>query len=285
MSTPAPGDTVSPATPARPTDRTPGRALPPEVGYRAAAPGQVRHRPPVRRQPGLLSWLLALAALLSVAALLWMLFHEPADPWRDRLLGVDAAIAGLFLVEWCWRLVRARPRGRFLKASWWELVAMVPLLTPWVGDHAVPLVVVGVARVARLIEEGDVVFGDRVTEWLIAHFTDPIVETIKRPITIAVLDEVIDVIKTGTYAANVRNALDENHAELEAMVLELIREDQATGKLKYLPFHDDLVRLIADTVLRIVNGALDDPRTTELISDVIRNSATQLRQAIRDEET
>jgi hypothetical protein len=65
------------------------------------------------------------------------------------------------------------------------------------------------------------------------------------------------------------------------MVVDLVRQDRATGKLKYLPFHDDLVTMISDTVLRLVNGALDDPRTTELISDVIANSADQLRVAVR----
>jgi len=260
-------------------------ALPPEAIFQAVPPkAQLHHRGALRRRPGFLAWLLALASLLSLAALAWILFWEPAQPWHDRVVGVDVAISALFALQWLWRLVRARNDGAFLSKAWWELVAIVPLITPWAGDHTVPLVVVGLARLARAIDKCDDLYGDFITIWLIHHFSAPIVEAIKRPITVAVLDEVIDVIKTGTYAENVKNALDENHAELEAMVLELIREDQTTGKLRYLPFHDDIVRLVADTVLRIVDGALEDPRTTELVSDVIRNSATQLRQAIRAQD-
>jgi len=259
--------------------------LPPGAVYQAELPIRPPHHPrPARRKPGFLSWLLAAAAILSVICLAWIWFWDPADPWRARVIGADVAVSGLFLLRWLWQLAAARHRSTFLQGAWWELIAMVPLITPWVGDHTVPLVVIGVARLARAIDKGDDLYGDFITIWLIRHFSAPIVEAIKRPITVAVLDEVIDVIKTGTYAENVKNALDENHAELEAMVLDLIREDQATGKLKYLPFHDDIVKLVSDTVLRIVDGALDDPRTTELISDVIRNSASQLRQAIRDEE-
>ena len=92
------------------------------------------------------------------------------------------------------------------------------------------------------------------------------------------------MLQAGTYAANVRAALDENRAELEAMVLELVRNDPTTGKLRYVPFHDEIVQMVSDTVLRIVDGALDDPRTTELISDIIRNSATQLRHAVRSKD-
>ena len=131
-----------------------------------------------------------------------------------------------------------------------------------------------------MVDRTDNVLGDRITAALVVHFTDPIVDAIKRPITVAVLDEVIEVIEAGTYAANIKAALDENHAELEAMVLDLVRRDPTTGRLRYVPFHDEIVQMVADTVLRIVDGALDDPRSTELIRDVIRNSATQLRHAV-----
>ncbi|MEX0428431.1 ion transporter [Nocardioides sp. DS6] len=283
----------SPATPTRTAPpggpATTGRpqlphALPSDAIFRAVPPkAQLHHRAAAHRRPGFLAWLLALASLLSLAALVWVLCWPPAQPWHDRVVGVDVAISALFALQWLWRLARTRGDRAFWGTAWWELVAIVPLITPWAGDHTFPLVVVGLARLARAIDTCDDLYGDFITIWLVHHFSAPIVEAIKRPITVAVLDEVIDVIKTGTYAANVRSALDENHAELESMVLELLREDQTTGKLKYLPFHDDIVKLVADTVLRIVDGALDDPRTTELISDVIRNSATQLRQAIRDE--
>jgi hypothetical protein len=80
---------------------------------------------------------------------------------------------------------------------------------------------------------------------------------------------------------NVSTALEENRLELESLILDLISQDQAAGKLRRVPFHDDVVRLVSDTVFRIVHGALDDPRVHELIDDVIRNSATQLRQSVR----
>lgn len=148
----------------------------------------------------------------------------------------------------------------------------------WLG------IAIAVARFARAADRTDNVFGDRITVQAINHFSGPIIDTIKRPITIAVLDEVIDVVQEGTYAANVKAALAENRAEVEAMVLELVRNDPTTGKLRYVPFHDEIVQMTADTVLRIIDGALDDPRTTELISDIIRNSATQLRQAVRSKD-
>jgi hypothetical protein len=230
-----------------------------------------------RRQPaGPVEWLLVAVAWGSLGIGVLLLVWSPQ--W---LLNLDAAICAAFLVAISWRWLRFRIGWRYLGKHWWEVVALVPLLVGgplWVG------IVIAVARFARAADRTDNVFGDKITAQTINHFSAPIIDTIKRPITIAMLDEVIDVLNQGTYAANARAALQENRAELEAMVLELVRSDPATGKLRYLPFHDDVVQMISDTVLRIIDGALDDPRTTELIGDVIRNSAAQLRHAILTKE-
>jgi len=140
-----------------------------------------------------------------------------------------------------------------------------------------------IARLTRLGDRTDNIVGDRFTAALIKHFADPIIDSIRRPVTVAVLDEVVAVMKKGTYATNIKHAIDENRDELEAMVLELVKEDRTTGRLKYVPFHDEIVRSTTDTILRILDRALADPRTTELISDVIRTSTDQVRRAVREQ--
>jgi voltage-gated potassium channel len=227
-------------------------------------------------------WALVGLTWLALVTNVWLLFLEPhRHAWREGVQIADTAIAALLLLAICWRWLRFRIGRIYLTRRPWEIPALFPFLVPTVGEWHWVLWIVLLCRVARMVDRTDNVVGDRITAALVEHFSGPIVEAIKRPITVAVLDEVIDVIKEGTYAANLKAALDENRAELEAMVLDLVRQDQTTGKLRYLPFHDDIVRLVADTVLRITDGALSDPRTTELISDVIRNSADQLRHALR----
>ena len=234
------------------------------------------------RQHTLVSWFLVFLTWVSLALNVWLLFLDPhTATWHDRLRYADWGVSGFLALSICWRWLRFRIGRRYLREHWWEVPALVPLAVPHATAWHGVLWLVLAARVVRVVDRTDNYFGDKIVEALLQHFADPIVDTIRRPITIAVMDEVIAVIQEGTYAANVRAALDENHAELEAMVHELVMADPTTSKLRLLPFHDDLVKLVADTVLRIVDGALDDPRTTELISDVIRNSATQLRHAIR----
>ena len=235
----------------------------------ASAPGRRRDASPT-------DWVLVLASWASLVLGVVLLLWSP-----QRLQYADAGLCAAFLCAICWRWLRFRIGWRYLRKHWWEAVALVPLM-PLVPDGPLWLgIVIAVARFARAADRTDNVFGDRITAQTINHFSGPIIDTIKRPITVAVLDEVIDVLREGTYAANVKAALDENRAELEAMVLDLVRKDPTAGKLRYVPFHDEIVQMVADTVLRMVDGALDDPRTSELISDVIRNSATQLRHAVR----
>jgi hypothetical protein len=240
------------------------------------------------RRGTVLDWGLLVLAAVSVAVNAWFLFG-PQPPysgsratWHDALLVVDSAVCVVFLLAICFRWLRF-PIGRvYLVRHWWEVPALVPFVLPGIGDRHWLLWVVLAARVARLADRTDNIFGDRFTAALVKHFADPIVDVIRRPITVAVLDEVGDVLRKGTYAANVKHAIDENRAEIEAMVLDLVKQDRATGRMRFVPFHDEIVRSSTDTVLRILDRALEDPRTTELISDIIRTSVEQVREAVRD---
>jgi voltage-gated potassium channel len=240
------------------------------------------------RRGTIIDWTLLVLAAVSVGLNAWFLFG-PQPPyagsradWHDALLVADLAICVVFLVAICIQWLRFRIGRMYLSRHWWEIPALVPFVVPWVGDHHWVMWILLAARGARLADRTDNIFGDRFTAALVKHFADPIVDAIKRPITVAVLDEVNEVLRMGTYAENIRRAVAENRAEIEAMVLELVREDHTTRRLRFVPFHDDIVRSSTDTVLRIVDGALDDPRTTELISDVIRTSVAQIQLAVRE---
>lgn len=104
---------------------------------------------------------------------------------------------------------------------------------------------------------------------------------VKRPLTIVVLDEVAAVIQTGHYTRNISEALKENHDELKALVAEKVRQDPNIRLVGRLPGYDTVIGEVTETTLRVLIEMLDDPRTDELISDVLRNNLTQIKQAVR----
>jgi hypothetical protein len=258
--------------------RTPGSYPGPGIGDPDGsgpqrAPGKPA-APPVR----LTDWLMLLLAIASVALLSWVTFWDVAPEIHERVVIADYVICGIFFVEFVWRWRRSGMGLRFLALYWYEVLGMIPLSDPAFRSFRLIRVVVIVMRLARAADRA---FGDRATAYVVGRFADTIVQVIRKPVTVAVLDEVIAVIQTGNYTKHVSAAIAENREELDALIVDLVRTDQATGKLRYLPFHDDVVKLVADTVFRIADGALADPRVHELISDAIRESATELRSNVR----
>ena len=111
-----------------------------------------------------------------------------------------------------------------------------------------------------------------------------LVDLIRRPITIAVLDEVAGVIQTGRYTRNISAALVENHDELKRLVAEKVREDPALGMVGRLPGYDAVVGQVSETTLRVLVEMLGDPRMDELFSDLLRNNLEQIKRAVRERE-
>lgn len=234
-------------------------------------------KPPV----GWADWTMLVIALVSVVLLSWITFWDVTATVERRVIIADYAICGLFLVEFLWRWGRSGEGWRFPLRYWYEVLGMIPISNPVFRGFRLLRIFIVLARLGRAADRA---FGDRVTAAVLTHATDTLVETIKRPITVAVMDEVAAVLQTGHYTQNIAAALQENRDELDQMIVELVKQDSRIGRLRRLPFHDDVVRLVSDTVFRLVFEVLNDPRTDELISDMLRENIDQMRLAVRARE-
>jgi hypothetical protein len=119
---------------------------------------------------------------------------------------------------------------------------------------------------------------------LVNRASERVVTSIKRPLTIAVLDEVADVLKAGHYTRNIASALRENHEQIKLMVAEKVKQDPTAGRIGLLPFHDRLIDEVSETTLRVLLELLADPRTDELFSDLLRDNINQLRDAVHEHQ-
>jgi hypothetical protein len=122
------------------------------------------------------------------------------------------------------------------------------------------------------------------TPWairLVNRGTDKVVDFVKRPITVAVLDEVSVVLQSGHYTKNISAALVENQEELRQLVAEKVRQDPSSRIISRLPMYDAVVNQVTETTLRVLVEMLGDPRMDELISDLIRHNLDQIKAAVR----
>lgn len=95
------------------------------------------------------------------------------------------------------------------------------------------------------------------------------------------LDEVVKVLETGNYPENLAKSLGASKDELRTIIAEKIAEDPQLGKLKRLPFHDEIVRTVVDTSFRVLLEVLVDPRIDDFFSAVVRDNREQIRLAVQ----
>jgi len=125
------------------------------------------------------------------------------------------------------------------------------------------------------------------TPWvihLLNRLRDRVVALVKRPVTIMVLDEVAAVIQTGHYTQNISDALLENHDALNQLVAEKVRADPNVRLIGRLPGYDTVVSETTEMVMRVLIDMLGDPRTDELVSDLLRNNLQQIKRAVRERD-
>jgi voltage-gated potassium channel len=222
-------------------------------------------------------WLMVLLAVISVGMLLWVWLADPPVATQQLLFTIDVGICAVFFVEFLFRWRAGGWGWKFLGRNWFEVVGMVPVSHPALRAFRLVRIIVLVARLGRAVDR---TIGDAVTQRLVNRFLGAVIDVLKKPVTVAVLDEVAAVLKTGRYAQNISRALADNQTELRQMVLDKIKADPTAGRLKRIPFHDEIVGTVTDTTIRVVLEMLADPRTDDMISDTLRENLDQIRTAV-----
>ena len=147
-------------------------------------------------------------------------------------------------------------------------------------------VLVGGSLVAALLGALLVRLGVR-RPWVVrraSRVTYRLLDLVKRPLTIVVLDEVAAVIQTGHYTKNISDALRENHDELKLLVAEKVRQDPNARLVSRLPGYETIVSEVTETMMRVLIQMLSDPRMDEVVSDLLRNNLEQIKIAVRERQ-
>ncbi|RLK59132.1 ion transporter [Actinokineospora cianjurensis] len=225
-------------------------------------------------------WAMLLLAVLAVGLLVYRAFWHPPVEQVRVILWVDRGLCAVFAVEFLWRWAAVGFTRRFVLVNWYDLVGMIPVAHVALRAFRLLRVVRIGVQLTRLRRPVDRSVGEELAHRAMARFGGVLIDVVRKPLTVAVLEEVASVLRTGHYARNLASALEENRAEIRAMVLEKIRQDPQAGLLRRVPFHDEIVGSVTDATLRVLLEMLADPRTDELISDLLRENIEQIRTAV-----
>lgn len=232
------------------------------------------------RRVGPLDWLMLALALVSVGLLAWEMFGQVSADATRLIFAADYAICAIFAAEFCWRWHQTGWSLEYVKRNWYDLLGMIPLQHPALRGLRLFRVVRIVLLLSRFGRAADRALGEEFTYRFVNRFKNAIVESISGAVTVAVLDEVSEVLAKGQYARNIARALEENQSELRTMIAEKLRNDPQTGRLSKLPFAKDISEVVIDLALRVVEQVLLDPRTDELIADMLRENLQQIRASV-----
>ena len=233
------------------------------------------------RRVGLIDWLMLVLALVSVGLLSWEMWGRVDVPTRQWILAADYVICAIFAVEFLWRWRADGWTRDYVKRNWYEVLGMIPLQHPILRGFRLFRVLRILILFARFGRAADRALGDEFTYRLVNRFKNAIVESISSAVTVAVLDEVQNVLVKGRFAHNIARALEQNQEPLRAMIAEKLRDDPQAGRLSRLPFARDVSEAVIDAALRVVEQVLQDPRTDELISDMLRENLEQIRSSVQ----
>jgi hypothetical protein len=216
-------------------------------------------------------------AVISVGLLGYLILSPPAPDAALWIFYPDCFICLVFLGDFLWRWRKRGWARHFLARNWYELFAMLPVAHPALMGHRFVVVVLLLVRAGRAADRA---VGEQFTYRLVDKLSDPIVRAVKKPVTIAVLDEVVKVLETGSYPENLARSLDAHREELRAIITEKVSQDPQLGRLRHVPFHGELVRAAVDTSFRVLLEVLLDPRIDEFFATVVRENREQIRSAV-----
>lgn len=228
-----------------------------------------------------LDWLMLALALISIGLLSYETWGTVSEEMRHAIYTCDVLICLAFAVEFVWRWRQTGWQRAYVLRNWYEILGMIPLAHPAVRGFRLFRLIRIISLLSRFGMAADRSFGDEFTYRLLSRFKKAVVDSIGSAITIAVIDEVSVVLNKGTYTANISRALQENQSELRTMIVEKLRDDPQTGRLKRIPFYDDIVESVIDAALRVIESVLKDPRTDEMVADMLRENLTQIQSAVR----
>jgi hypothetical protein len=233
------------------------------------------------RRRRLTDLLVVALAVLSVALLAYSALFDLTDEQQMTVFWIDVGICVVFFFEFLGSWRAAGWGLMFWWRNWYDVLSMIPVAHPYFVEGEWTRLLWGVVILARIGRGVDRLVGERVAGAVTSKAINRLVDVIKYPITVAVLEEVAAVLQAGRYTENIATALHENEHEIKSMVREKVKADPLTGRITWLPFHDRLVDTVSETTLRVIFEVLNDPRTDELVADVLRENILQLRAEVR----
>ncbi len=224
-------------------------------------------------------------AIVSVGMLVYETWGDPTPEQRVDILRADLIIVGIFVVEFVYRWSRADNKRTFIFRNWYEVLGMIPVSHPAVRGFRLFRILRIVVILSRFGYAADRAFGDEFTYRLVKRFKNVIAEVVADSVTLRVMDMTLDVLQKGEYAKNMADHLEAHGDEMMEIIVDRVKDDPQIGRVRHVPFFDDIVATSSRVSLRLGIDLLRDPRMDQMIKDIIKQNVAQIRAAVKTKES
>ena len=231
-----------------------------------------------------IDWIMLVLAVVSVAMLVYETWGDPTPEQTRQIILADYVIIGIFAVEFSIRWARDDRPKTFPLRQWYELLGMIPVSHPAVRGFRLFRIVRIAVIMSRFGRAADRAFGEEFTYRVIRRFKNLIVDAISGAVTLRVLGETEQVILKGRYTHNLADAMEARGDEMLQIVVEKLKDDPKVGRIRHMPFFDDVVATSSRVTQRIAIDLLRDPRMDEIVKDIIRQNVEQIKAEVQRKE-
>ncbi len=229
-------------------------------------------------------WLMLALAIVSVGLIAYETWGNPTAEQRRQIILADYGIIAIFATEYLLRLARADNRRSFVARNWYDLLGMIPVSHPAVRGFRLFRLVRIVVILSRFGRAADRAFGEEFTYRVIRRFKNIIAEVVSDAVLMRILDQTGDVLLKGQYTHNLADSLETRGDEMLEIVVEKIADDPKVGRIRHMPFFDDVVATSSRVSQRLMIDLLRDPRMDAIVKDIIKQNLDQIKAEVRRKE-
>lgn len=249
-----------------------------------APPPPRRRRPITQRKVTVVDWIMLALALLSIAMLTYETWGDPTPEQTRQIIIGDLVIVGIFAIEFSIRWAKDPKPKTFPLRQWYELLGMIPIAHPAVRGFRLFRVVRIVVLLSRFGRAADRAMGEEFTYRLVAKFKGIFVELLSDAITVRILDRTMDVLQKGRYTQNMADAIEQRGDEVLEIIVEKVQQDPKVGRIRHMPFFEDVVATSSRVTQRILVDLLRDERMEQMVKQIIAQNVEQIRAEVRRNE-
>lgn len=231
-----------------------------------------------------IDWIMLALAIFSVGLIAYETWGDPTPEQTRQIILIDYGIITIFAIEFAIRWAKDDKPKTFVWRNWYDLLGMIPVAHPAVRGFRLFRIVRIVVLLSRFARAADRALGQEFVYRTAGRFKGALVDAISGAVTLRVLSETEEVLMRGRYAKNLADAIEERGDEILDIVVEKVANDPQVGRVRHMPFFEDLVGTSSKVTQRILIDLLRDDRMGDMIREIIKQNVHQIKSEVAEKE-